>query len=160
MNCDEFINKQWNLCLTLNLLQTPLSGSLSAFELSVWGDSFEFLLEAYDLPDSCCILPHLKALLWFGHWILFILLLHWLLPVPAALSFYCQACETEISCSLGLPVYKNLCFLEHISISMLCAGAVLGRNLLVHHSSILSMTVDSLIGVRYVANGFLLDKGD
>lgn len=159
MNYDEFINKQWNLCLTLNLLQT-LSGSLSAFELSVGGDSFEFLLEAYDLPDSGCILPHLKALLQFGHWILFILLLHWLLPVPAALSFYCQACETEISCSLGLQVYRNLCFLKHISILMLCVGAVLGRNLLVHHSSILSMTVDSLIGAHYVANGFLLDKGD
>lgn len=74
MNYNKFVNKQWDLCLTLNLLQTLLSQSLSTATVYC-GDSFKFLLQPYDLPDSGCILPHLKALLWFGHWILFVLLL-------------------------------------------------------------------------------------
>lgn len=116
MNYDELNNKQRNLCLTLNLLQTLLSESLSG----CCGDSFEFLLQTYDLPDSSCILPHLKALLLFGHWIVFILLLRWLLSVPAPLppSFLPSMRKTEISCSLG--VCKNLyVLLELICVSML-----------------------------------------
>lgn len=53
------------------------------------GDSFKFLLQPYDLPDSGCILPRLKALLQFGRWILFVLLLRRLLTVHAGVSFYC-----------------------------------------------------------------------
>ncbi len=72
MNYDELINKQWNRCLALNLLQTLFSGGLSAFEVCVGETHLNF----YCRLMTCCILPHLKALLWFGHWLLFILLLY------------------------------------------------------------------------------------
>lgn len=75
MNYDEFIKRQWNLCLTLNLLQTLLSGNISAFVPSVGETHLNFYCRLMTCQIQAAYCLHLKALLWFGQWILFILLL-------------------------------------------------------------------------------------
>lgn len=87
MNYDGFINKTVESVFNSEFIANTTFRKPFCFWTVCWGDSFEFLLQAYNLPDSGFILPHLKALLRFVHWILFILLLHWLLPVLADLSF-------------------------------------------------------------------------
>lgn len=126
------------------------------FRTVCWGDSFEFLLQAYDLPDSGCVLPELKALLQFGHWILFIPLLHWRLQVPAALSFYCYREELLIRSTSS----QKSGFLWSMYPYWCCALVSFWAKTCMCITPAFCQWLDSLIGACYVANGFLVDEGD
>lgn len=118
-----------------------LSGRLSVW----WEDSFEFSLQAHDLPDSGCIPPHFKALLGFGHWML--------TPASACCSLFlllhCDKLLIRSFSSQNMGFVFEGCF--PIDTACWCrSGPELASA-----SFRLSMTVDSLIGACYVANGFL-----
>lgn len=86
MNCDGFYNKPKSV-FTSECITNTIYRKSFCFSAVCWGGSFKFLLQAYDPPDSGCLLPHLKALLLCGHWIQSTVLLPRLLPAHSA--FFC-----------------------------------------------------------------------